>query len=522
MNTTVMVMHALKETCALHCLVALHLAGPGPVTQQTVMALTGFEDSAVHRGLHKLRALGLATCTGQRHHTGWQLAPAAAELKLGLPPPLPPQAVPPARPPLPAPPDSAPAEPVPTAPAASAPGPSAAAPAQRESETPTPQRAIPARRESIASAVSTPIPARQESTSPAAQQNPIRRESIASAVSTPIPARQESTSPAAQQNPIRRESIASAASTPIPARQESTSPAARHPIPARRESISAASTPNPVQRESAPERESGESLILKDQKLHQSQLHQIFHHAKIWPGGRAQLARALAQEGGPHWVGQALGWLCYAVQCLPAMNTGAVLFSALRDRLEIAPEFLPPPDLPFAAALAWAARGGEEALGYANEPGEAGDSGEGHKGYKGYEGRGDAGETGDAREGHKGSEGHEGNEGRGDSGDSRDPGDANVAAGRAAGPAEGAASGPAAGVGPWAAVLARLRAESPGGQVHPWVAGAKLAAAGPGAWRLVVKDRQARDWINNRLRERLANLLGEVLGEGVGLEVVQH
>ena len=84
MHIPTLLLHALKGTCALNCLAALHLAGPRPVTQRAVMDLTGFEDRAVRKGLHTLLALGLVTCTGERHHTAWQLAPAAEALSAPL------------------------------------------------------------------------------------------------------------------------------------------------------------------------------------------------------------------------------------------------------------------------------------------------------------------------------------------------------------------------------------------------------------------------------------------------------
>ncbi len=84
MNPSILLLRALKGTCALNCLAALHLAGPLPVSQRTIMDLTGYDDGAVNRGLHTLLVLGLATSTGRDRHTAWQLAPAATR----LPPPF--------------------------------------------------------------------------------------------------------------------------------------------------------------------------------------------------------------------------------------------------------------------------------------------------------------------------------------------------------------------------------------------------------------------------------------------------
>ena len=86
MNPSALLLLALKGTCALNCLAALHLAGPLPVTQRAIMDLTGFDDDAVRKGLNTLRVLGLATCTGHQHRTAWQLAPSAHRLPLPLAP----------------------------------------------------------------------------------------------------------------------------------------------------------------------------------------------------------------------------------------------------------------------------------------------------------------------------------------------------------------------------------------------------------------------------------------------------
>jgi len=70
----------------------------------------------------------------------------------------------------------------------------------------------------------------------------------------------------------------------------------------------------------------------------------------------------------------------------------------------------------------------------------------------------------------------------------------------------------------WAA-LARLQAESPRAQLEHWLRGARLLALGPGAWQLAVAKPLARDWVDNRLRERLNKLLGEMLEQRLTLEI---
>src|SRR5215468_3613765 len=84
MNTPALLLRALKGTCALNCLAALHLAGPLPVTQRVVMDLTGYDDGAVRKGLSTLLTLGLVVCSGDRRRTAWQLAPTAAALPLPI------------------------------------------------------------------------------------------------------------------------------------------------------------------------------------------------------------------------------------------------------------------------------------------------------------------------------------------------------------------------------------------------------------------------------------------------------
>jgi hypothetical protein len=475
MNSAILVMHALKETCALHCLVALHLAGPHPVTQRTVMTITGFDDGAVHRGLHKLLALGLVTCTGQRHHTAWRLAPAAAQLPLGL-------AVAPIED------AAAPADPSPP-PALPAPGP---APVTTSADSSPP--------------VAPPVLASPQPLDPAAR--PAAGEFTPAhpppALAPPHPlgaaALPAAATPAARPLPRRARKRPRPAVDSAPPLQPRTPPAAEStstPIPQPADFAPRPPFPIPPLAESAPEREKGDLINLKEQATESNRLtpssnslssgsrppssgvagppapaadalraslHAVFHRAGIWPGGRAKLARELAAAG-PHWLDQALGWLCYAVRCFPQMATGAVVYPALRDRLALAPDYLPPPGLSFEAALEWAARGGLDEPAYAND-------------------------------------------------DDRPPAAALISDFQPAAAADQPSTAD-----PWAATLARLRAERGGPQLDPWFKGARLQPAGPGAWRLLVATPQARDWISNRLRGRLARLLGEGLGAPVELEI---
>jgi hypothetical protein len=405
MNTAIVVLHALKDTCGLHCLVALHLAGPRPVTQQTLMSLTGFDDAAVHRGLHKLLALGLVTCAGRKHLTAWELTPAAATLPLRLAPPAPP---------------APPAAPEPPAPSRGFPN--------RESDAP---RVVVVEKEQRDTHILSTLPARSQATTTG---------------------RRPATAPSRQ-----------------PARASPPPPASRPP----------------------------------PTDPHIAQLQQVFSHANVWPGGRAELAQALAAADGPRWVRQSLAWLCYAVRECAHMQVGAVVYPALRDRVDPAPEHLPPEELDFAAALQWALRGGREAGEYANElegePAEAAEPDEQAAP------RDAARPTADAEP----------------QPERRPAPDASQPPARLApeppAPAARASPDPLL-----AELLADLQAESaPGTRAHVdfWLRGARLEPTGPAAWRLTVRAPLVRDWVNNRLRQRLAGMLARRLRQPVNLAV---
>jgi hypothetical protein len=236
----ILFMHAMHDTCALHCLLALHIAGPLPVTQQVIMDITCFDDAAVRKGLGKLLALGLVTCTGQKHRTAWELSPAVRALPLPFQWPA----------------------------------------------------SIPANVESV----DTPV------IEPGSQIIDMDSDIHAD----PRPAAPDEGEPEPGDSP--------------------RAPAAE-PAPA-------------------------------DAAL-RAQFYAAFEEAGIWLQLRRPLADALLAEDGPRWLAHTLGWLCYAARRLPHMQRGAVVYISLRDRLPCDSAYQPPPDLPFADALAWAARGGE-------------------------------------------------------------------------------------------------------------------------------------------------------------------
>jgi hypothetical protein len=241
MDISALLLHALKGTCALNCLAALHLAGPRPVTQRTVMDLTGFDDGAVRKGLHTLLVLGLVTCSGDQRHTGWQLAPASPGLPAALWPLL-------------------------------------AMPQKADSE---------ALKEEVEEVQEQPEQINLTSSSDSAA------------------------------NPQKADSSVS-------------------------------------------------------EKWLRPRFYAAFETAEIYIQFRRPLVDSLVADDGAAWLRQTLGWICYAQRRLPHVKRGAVVYISLRDRLPCDPAYLPPAGLPFEAALAWAARGGEAEP----EPDQAGDEAE--------------------------------------------------------------------------------------------------------------------------------------------------
>jgi hypothetical protein len=279
-NTPALLLHALKGTCALNCLAALHLAGPLPVTQRVIMDLTGFDDRAVSKGLNTLLVLDLATCTGGRHRTAWQLAPAAQRLPLPLHPFL-----------------------------------------------------------------SSRLNVDSEALLKEEEEDKEREISDTLDSSTLVQA----------SNPLFAES----APTPHPAPTKSHFPTLPRSRPLGAAPLLSSDRKSPREPASTPLK-TLESLSLRGGVGLRSEFYAAFEAANVYLQFRRPLADALiAGDDGPAWLRQTLGWICYAQRRLSHVKQGAVVYISLRDRLPCDPAYLPPSELPFDLALAWALRGGE-------------------------------------------------------------------------------------------------------------------------------------------------------------------
>ena len=359
MNPSALLLLALKGTCALNCLAALHLAGPLPVTQRVIMDLTGFDDAAVSKGLATLRVLGLAICTGDRRRTAWQLAPAA----LGLPLPL---------------------------------GPLVSSPDILDSAS-----------------------LKEEEK----EQERINTHAFDSLFLLAAP------------NPRHPESDA------LPA----DAPADRPPD----------DLDSPAQPGTAPA-----TAPPAHQKALRAQLYAAFEAAGIYLQFRRPLADALLREDGPAGLRQTLGWLCYAQRRLPHVQRGAVVYISLRDGLPCDSAYLPPPALPFEAALAWALRGGED------EPDEAGED--------------------------------------------ADDDQALMVAEVPASPEDDL----------WRALIARLAGELSPAVIDAQLRPARLLSLGAERCLIGAPTPQSRDWLRTRLAAVLARALSELTGRALAVEIV--
>ena len=145
------------------------------------------------------------------------------------------------------------------------------------------------------------------------------------------------------------------------------------------------------------------------------------------------------------------------------MQRGAVVYISLRDRLPCDGACLPAPDLPFAEALAWAARGG-------------------------------------AAE---------------DSAEPEDPAETE-AAGEPEAPA---ATPPSPAERLWQAALQRLRLELPRAVLDGYLAEARLASVAGDHCLIAAATPQARDWLRARLTTALTRALSEAAGRPVRVEV---
>ncbi|MCC6191213.1 MAG: hypothetical protein IT318_19500 [Anaerolineales bacterium] len=426
MNAAILFMHALKETCALHCLLALHIAGPLPVTQRTVMAITGFDDEAVRKGLNKLQALGLAVCSGQRQQTGWQLAPGARQLPLG-----------------------------------------GIVPAKPELEPALKEEGCEGIEGGEGSEAIKEIEALELTQSSLVGDGEAEKQAALGGTAAGAQAAVEM---GLAGGTGRRAGPKPAASRP--ARGVVNTPPSKSAAKPRPPSGAGAKPRTPGRGAAArPAPETGTPANPADRTL-RAQLLTVMARAHVWPNLRLGLADELLAEDGAGWVRQALGWVCYGVRRFPRWDLGAVVYPALRDRLPVDPDYWPPPELEFAAALAWAEAGGEPGPGYANAAQHA-------PGPPAAE-------------------------------------DERPEPGRAAG-----AAGPQTPEdGLWQQARARLLAEMPGAPLESWLSGARLEARGAGRYRLAVPTPRARDWLSNRLQARLEQALGAAAGEAVELEIV--
>ena len=145
------------------------------------------------------------------------------------------------------------------------------------------------------------------------------------------------------------------------------------------------------------------------------------------------------------------------------MQRGAVVYISLRDRLPCDGACLPPPDLPFPEALAWAARSG-------------------------------------AAE---------------DSAEPEDPAEPD-AAGEPEPPA-GPPPSPEEGL--WQAALRRLRLELPRRVLDGYLAEARLVSIAGDHCLIAAASPQARDWLSARLTTALTRALSEAAGRPMSVEV---
>ena len=184
-----------------------------------------------------------------------------------------------------------------------------------------------------------------------------------------------------------------------------------------------------------------------------TELYAAFEAANVWLQFRKKLADKFLDGDAAGGLRETLGWICHSARTEPQRLMGALVYIALRDGLPCPPEYLPPPELPFASALAWALHGGA-----ADEP-------------------------------------------------AADPEGAADEA-----PPEPAFGRDAAQNALWQAACARLTLEVRPALLAPWLRGTRLRAGPEGECQVVAPTPQARDWLANRLAHRLERILAELSG----------
>lgn len=346
------------------------------------MDLTGFDDNAVRKGLNTLLVLGLATCTGDKRRTAWQLVPAAQRLPLPLEPLL----------------------------------------------------------RSLENGESAPMldSAAVKSVEITLPTNSTR----------PLPTPSQKAPRSANNNQHRT------LESPAPSHSRGSRP--RPPRPAPPLNCAGAG-----QRALGPVTERG----VNDERVLRLQFYAAFEAANIYLQFRRPLADNLLAAGGPAWLRQTFGWICYAQRRLPHVQRGAVVYISLRDRLPCDPAYLPPPDLPFDAALAWAVRGGED------EPADEPD---------------------------------------GDVIDASDTADADQTLRVSDSPEDDL----------WRAVIERLARELPGAVIDARLRPARLISLDGDRCLIAAPTPQSRDWLAARLSSVLARAVRELTGRELAIEVV--
>ena len=212
----------------------------------------------------------------------------------------------------------------------------------------------------------------------------------------------------------------------------------------------------------------GPAWLARVQQFQASCLEQKYLQAlragKVYRQLCAPLAKQLAAEG-PAYLSHLLGFVAYAhsPDCDQA-KPGAVVYPAARARAQCEAQYLPPPNLDFELALAWALRGARE-----EEPTPV---------------------------------------------ESLEP-EASSEAGSGGLPHE-----PTAAERAWTAALAQLGRELSREIYTTWLLGVTVVSADEATFRLGVCHAYARAWLETRLKPTIKRALGGVVGHAIEVEFV--